>query len=97
MSGIALGVGEAWDLAEEFQFASAMLTHTTKWLGGGKHNDGFARLSEVMADPLSGCGGVRGWEPVVTHSRRALGQDVEQRAANEFRADEDEAPGSCRW
>ena len=76
------GVGEAWDFAEIFEFAAAVLTGEGLWLGGIRWD--FGGLVKEVTHSLPGllCGA--GLEAVVADPGEAFGQDVEKPAANEF-------------
>ena len=50
----------------------------------GRMDGNFGSLTEKGSYPLAGFDGGTGKEAVVTHSRKAFGQDVKKPAADEF-------------
>lgn len=79
------------DLAQEGEQAAT--ARTGVWFGLGKFRFRFGIGSEMEADGLQGAGGRGTHEPVVTHTCKAFGQDVDQPAADELVGMEGEDAG----
>lgn len=79
------------DVAQEGECSTA--ARTGVWFRFGKLGLWFGIGPEVEADGLQGatCGGAH--EPVVTHTRKAFGQDVDQPTAYELMRGEGEDAG----